>query len=145
MIVVYVGLLLLLGLAGWLARARVGRLEKRYSRLAAEVDALARRPLHKQGNGRDPDLIESARRHYQLALLVQARDRLEARYETWQRRTERLFGWFKGLRHWRGRTAPYLVGAVDTVAGYLALDAFGLTETLRWTYLAQFLTGWFCG
>src|SRR5437588_1162601 len=78
MIILYSGLLLLLGVAGILFRWRLTRLEKRYARTAQAAEQLARESVFKVGNRLDAYKI--AKRQLQLGVIVEKRDRLEEQH-----------------------------------------------------------------
>jgi hypothetical protein len=141
MIFLYTLVLLLLGSVYFLSKRRAASLEKKYSRVAKEADALVRQPTYREGNsGRLSDPYAAAKRQYQLGLLAQKRDRLEARYASWQDFTDR-FGKFLGrVRNWKGRKLPYSFGVLD-VAGALALiDYFGAGQYVNARALVQAVT-----
>ena len=142
MIFLYTLVLLLLGSAYFLCKRRVASLEKKYTRVAKEADALVRQPSYREGNsGRlAADPYSLAKRQYQLGLLAQKRDRLEGRYSSWQDFTER-FGKFLGrVRNWKGRKLPYTFGVLD-VAGALALmDYLGAGHYVNVRALLQAVT-----
>jgi hypothetical protein len=126
MIFVYTLVLLLLGSAYFLCKRRVASLEKKYTRVAQEADALVRQPSYREGNsGRLADPYVAAKRQYQLGQLAQKRDRVEARYASWQDRTDR-FGKFIGrVRNWRGRKLPYTFGVLDFAGALALIDYLG--------------------
>ena len=141
MIFLYTLLLLLLGSVYLLSKRRTASLEKKYARVAKEADALVRQPSYREGNsGRLSDPYAAAKRQYQLGQLAQKRDRLEARYASWQDFTDR-FGKFLGrLRNWKGRKLPYTFGVLD-IAGALALvDYLGAGQYINARTLVQAVT-----
>ena len=145
MILLYTGLLLLLGVAKFLVGRRAARLQTRYARLAQEVSKLASEPLYKEGNSRRPDMYQTARNQYQLGQLIQRKDRLEDRYCRWLGRSERLAKWYTAVRHWKGRKLPYTFGVLD-VAGALALiDYLGVGQVVSLRNLVQVLSTWVNG
>jgi hypothetical protein len=145
MILLYTGLLLLLGVAKFLVGRRAARLQTRYARLAQEVSKLASEPLYKEGNSRRPDMYQTARNQYQLGQLIQRKDRLEDRYCRWLGRSERLTKWYTAVRHWKGRKLPYTFGVLD-VAGALALiDYLGVGQVVNVRNLVQVLVTWVNG
>jgi hypothetical protein len=131
MIVVYVALLFLLGVSRWLVQRRVTRLERKYSRVAQETQALSKQPVYREGNGSRPDACKAAKHQLVLGQLVQKRDRVESRYTAWQGRAERLGRMVKGLRGWEGRWFPYLLGAVDAVLILVGLSLFAQNDPLK--------------
>ena len=143
MILLYTGLLLLLGVAKFLVGRRAARLQTRYARLAQEVSKLASEPLYKEGNSRRPDMYQTARNQYQLGQLIQRKDRLEDRYCRWLGRSERLAKWYTAVRHWKGRKLPYTFGVLD-VAGALALmDYLGVGQVVNLRNLVEVVRVWF--
>lgn len=137
MVLLYTFALTLLG-AGWvLAAWRAGRLEKRYTVAALAAEKAIQAPEPKPGNGRQ-NVAASAKRYYQLGLLVQKRDALEEKYGRWQHRAERLGAWVNAVRGWRGRKLPYTAGVVDVWMVLTALDYLGVgeytgtREAVRW-------------
>jgi hypothetical protein len=145
MILLYTGLLLLLGVAKFLVGRRTARLQTRYTRLAQEVSKLASEPLYKEGNSRRQDPYQTARNQYQLGQLIQRKDRLEDRYCRWLGRSERMAKWYTAVRHWKGRKLPYTFGVLD-VAGALALiDYLGVGQVVSLRNLVQVLSTWVNG
>jgi hypothetical protein len=137
MIVLYTLLLFVLGLARWLADRVARRLENRYSRVSAQALALASEPAYRPGNSSRSDPFHSAKRQYQLALVADKRDRLEARHYAWQRVADRLGGAVRGLRAWKGRKLPYTFGAVDVSLVLYLIDRYGLYDTVSWASLLE--------
>ena len=66
MIVLYVSLLIALALAHLLVRRRVARLERQYSRVAAEADALLKQTGYRGGNHNRPDPFVAARQQFEF-------------------------------------------------------------------------------
>jgi hypothetical protein len=125
MILVYLFILILLALLHWLVRLRVGRLERRFSAVAAAADVLLKQTAYRSGNGR-PDPCVVAKNQYELARLAMKRDRIEERYTSWQSFAER-FGRFRGrLSGYRGKVVPYVFGAADIAAVMVAIERFGV-------------------
>jgi len=126
MLLLYLVLLLELALVQRLVRWRVSRLEKRYVGIVAEADALVKQSQTRGGNTSRPDPLVGARQQYQLARLAMKRDRVEARYNSWQSFSER-FAAFRGrLAGFKGKLVPYLVGVVDVAGTMVALHKFGI-------------------
>jgi hypothetical protein len=144
MIFVYTLVLLLLGSAYFLCKRRVASLEKKYTRVAQEADALVRQPSYREGNsGRLADPYVAAKRQYQLGQLAQKRDRVEARYASWQDRTDR-FGKFIGrVRTWRGRKLPYTFGVLDFAGALALIDYLGAGHYVNARALFQAVTSLF--
>lgn len=115
MIVVYLSLLILLGVARFLVARRAARLEKKFVRVALAAQEVAKQPGYKEGNSSKSDPFKVAKSQFLLGQLVQKRDRVEARYAAWQALSEKLGRVAGGLCGWRGRFVPYLFGAVDAV------------------------------
>ena len=137
MIVLYTLLLLVLVLAKVLAGWRARRLEGRYSRVSAQAVNLAHEPTYRPGNSNRPDPFLTAKRQYQLALLADKRDRLEAKHYAWQRLTDRLGGAVRAVRAWKGRKLPYTLGVVDVSLVLYLIDRFGLQDRVSWEGLLE--------
>jgi hypothetical protein len=120
MVLLYVLVLLLLGGATLLVQRRARKLEKRYTRAAAQADKLLRKTVTKGGNTSRPDPYRAAKEHLELGLLVQKRDAIEERYTAWQGRADRLSHLKLRLRFWKGRALPYVMGAFDVAAVLVA-------------------------
>jgi hypothetical protein len=124
MVVLYLFARLLLGGFHLLLRWRVRRLEKRYVRFAADADALLAGAAKRGGTNRHDPFV-NAKLQYDLALLAKKRDRVEDRYLSWQKFSER-FGSLRGrVAGYRGRLLPYLFGLVDVTAVVLVLGRLG--------------------
>jgi hypothetical protein len=137
MIFVYLFLLLLLmGAQRWLKR-RVASLEKKYVRVAKEADALVRQPVYRDGNGNRSDPYQVAKRQYQLALLAQKRDRVEARYTAAQTFRERFDRLVARIRGWKGKALPYALGVLDVGLVLVALDYLSGTRYVNTREIAQ--------
>ena len=131
MIFLYACVLTLFGLLRLVVAARAGRLEKRFAKAALAVEKVAREPAPKAGNGHGrADLYRSAKQQYLLGQLVQRRDALEAKYEGWQGRADRLGRWVAAVRGLKGRTLPYTAGVLDVWLALAALDALGVADVL---------------
>ena len=141
MIFLYTLLLLLLGSVYFLSKRRTASLEKKYSRVAKEADALVRQPTYREGNsGRLSDPYAAAKRQYQLGLLAQKRDRLEARYASWQDFTDR-FGKFLGrVRNWKGRKLPYTFGVLDFAGALALIDYLGAGQYTSPRYVIELVS-----
>ncbi len=125
MIVIYTALLFVLSVILFLVKRRVARLEKKLSRATAEAKEALRLPLAKEGNSNKTDPYETARRQYLLGVLVQKRDRVEARHTAWQRFADKFEACVKNVRAWRGKRLPYFCGALDVAGLVTVLDLFG--------------------
>jgi hypothetical protein len=124
MILVYTGLVLILAIAGWLIQRRVARLERKYGRIAKQAQQIALEPAYKAGTRLDPCQI--AKRHYQLGVLVQKRDRVEAKAHAWQAFADRFKSATSRLKTWKGKKLPYTFGAVDVSCLLYAVDYAGV-------------------
>jgi hypothetical protein len=126
MSIVYLTLLFVLTVVHFLVRRRVGRLERRFSAVAAEADAVLKQNSYRGGNCCRPDPYQAAKQQFELARLAMKRDRIEDRYTRSQAFSER-FGRFRArLSGYRGKLLPYAVGVFDVVGLVFALDRFGL-------------------
>jgi hypothetical protein len=137
MIFLYTALLLLVGVVYFLIKRRVAALEKKYSSVVAEADALIRQGNHREGNSNRPDPYQNAKRQYKLALLAEKRDRMETRYSTWHRRAERASRLRQRLRAWKGRKLPYTFGALDVACALSLIDYFGAGHYLNARQLVE--------
>lgn len=137
MILMYLLVLMLLATGHWVAGRRARSLERRYVRVASEADVLAKELTQRPGNSNKPDLYTTAKRQYELGRLVETRDRLEAKYASWEARRERYRQRTQGLRGWKGQFVPYLFGIADLVmvVGTLlftgVIDPTRLSETVE--------------
>jgi hypothetical protein len=141
MIFLYTLVLLLLGSAYFLCKRRVASLEKKYTRVAKEADALVRQPNYREGNsGRLSDPCAAAKRQFQLGQLAAKRDRVEAHYAAWQDFTDR-FGKFLGrARNWKGRKLPYTFGVLDFAGALALIDYLGAGQYVNARALLQAVT-----
>lgn len=124
-IFLYTLLLLFLGALQVLIDRRAARLERKYARAARAADQLAREPLYKGGNTSRPDPTVAAKRQYQLGVLAQKRDQLEARHETWQTARDKVTALVAGIRAWKGRKLPYTLGVLDFGFVLYLIDTLG--------------------
>ena len=146
MILLYTGLLLLLGVAQFLVGRRAARLRGRYERLTQDVNKLASESLYRDGNSnRRPDAYQAAKTQYRLGQLIQRKDRLEDRYCGWLGRSERLAKWYTAVRHWKGRKLPYTFGVLDVAAVLWLVDYLGVGQVVSVGNLTQLLRGWLNG
>lgn len=143
MIFLYTALLLLVGVVYFLMQRRVAVLEKKYSGVVREADALVRQGNYRDGNSNRQDPYKSAKRQYKLALLADKRDRLEASYLTWHQRAERLGKLRQRLRAWKGRKLPYTFGALDVACVMGLIDYLGAGHYLNARQLVETLTSLF--
>lgn len=128
MLFLYLLLLLLLFLARFLVVRRAVRLERKYGHAARQARDLLNQPVYKQGNNSRPDLAAHARQQYLLGQAVERRDRVEARYLAWQVRAESLGRLIARVRGWKGRTVPYVSGAVDAAVISVLLNLLGVLD-----------------
>jgi hypothetical protein len=131
MAVFYILGVLVLGVAKLLLDRRVRRLENRYTRIALQTETLAHDGKLRGGTNQAPDACEIAKRQYHLAQLAMERDDLEARYYVWQFRADRVGKLRSKLTSWKGRFAPYLLGAIDVAVILVVLHLTGAAELLN--------------
>lgn len=143
MILLYTVLLLLLGAVNFLIGRRAGRLERKYSQVALATEKLLREPQPREGNSGKPDPCRAAKRQYQLGLVVQKRDRLEGKYETWQKLADKLRRSVAKVRSWKGKTLPYALGVIDTALVAFVIDYIGGGEYVSASRLVQLATSVF--
>jgi hypothetical protein len=124
MVVLYLLARSLFALVHLLVRWRVARLEKRYARLAADADKLLKQSCVRAGNSNRPDPFLAAKQQHELALVALKRDRVENRYVSRQKFSERFGAFRRGVAGYRGRALPYLFGLVDVTAAVLVLNQF---------------------
>ncbi|HXG11132.1 MAG TPA: hypothetical protein VNK04_15335 [Gemmataceae bacterium] len=139
MILLYTLLLLVLGAAAFLIRGRVHRLEKKYYRVAAEADRVLNQANFRPGNGNRHDLCQAAKRYYQLGMLVQKRDRLEAKYDFWQNLSKRVGNLAAAVRTWKGKKLPYTFGVIDVAGAMYLIDELTLGQYVSVKQLVQFV------
>jgi hypothetical protein len=139
MIFVYAFVLVLLCSLKFLVQRRTASLGRRYSALAQKVQSMLA-TAHKAASTHKADLCQLAIQHYELGLLAKKRDRLESRTFAWQSWSERLSRWVRGLRDWKGRTLPYLVGVVDVCLVLGVIEFLGMSEYATAHGLAQLVT-----
>lgn len=140
MMLLYVFLLVVFVLARVLVAGRALLLERKFGRLARAARDLASPPAFKQTGGTRPDPYVYAKQQYQLGEVTTKRDLVEARYVAWQARAEKLATLMTRLRSWKGRTVPYLFGAVDAVLLLVVLGVLGIVELRGLTQLLASLT-----
>ena len=122
MLLLYHFVLLLLSGVRLVFTRRAARIERKFARLAKEVNGLLRDPVHKQGNSGREDPYQAAKRQYLLGALVQKKDRLEAKHYGWAQRAEKVSRLIARLRCWKGRLVPYALGVVDVTAAICLVD-----------------------
>jgi hypothetical protein len=140
MILLYTLLLLVVGVAHFLFKRRVLALEKRYLGVVQEADKLIRQSSHRDGNSNRHDPCQHAKRQYKLAILADKHDRLEAKYNTWLNRAERLGKMRQRLRAWKGRKLPYTFGVLDVTGAFALIDYFGVGQHLSAGHLLEVVT-----
>jgi hypothetical protein len=140
MILLYTALLLLLGLASYLIGRRVAFLERKYSRAAVEADRFLRGPIPKEGNSSRPDPYQHAKRQYLLGILVQKRDRLEAKHDAWLAVAERFGYMTQRLRRWKGKKLPYTFGILDVSFVLYLIDYLGVGEHVSARHLVDLVS-----
>jgi hypothetical protein len=126
MILLYTLMLIFLGAVTFIVQRRVSRLEKKYYRVATQADQLLHGGSFRQGNASRSDPFQSAKRQYQLGLLVQKRDRLESKYDRWQKLAKKAGSLTAAVRSWKGRKLPYTLGVVDVSFAMYLIDELTL-------------------
>jgi hypothetical protein len=142
LMVFHVVLLLLSGVKFLFVRRATG-LERKYARLAKEVNATLRDALFKEGNSTRHDPCLAAKRQYRLGSLVEKKDRLEAKHYRWAHRVERLSRLIERLRGWKGRLVPYAVGAIDVVTTACTIDYCSQGDLVLLRHLVDLVTAKF--
>ena len=145
MIVVYTALIFVLGAARILFSWRTRMLERKYARVAREVDGLLKQPAYRDGNSNRLDPLAAARRGYVLGLMVQKRDQVEAKFMTWQRQADRFKRDVAHVQSWKGKTLPYTLGAVDIACVLGLIDHFGFRDAVSLRALLDYVTAVFKG
>jgi hypothetical protein len=140
MILVYALLLLLLVVARYVIVRRVASLEKKYVRAARATDELFKAQPLRPGNASKPDQYATARQAYLLGQAVERRERVETRYVAGQKLAERFGALVAAVRGWRGRTLPYVVGALDVLFVLGTLDYLGYRDQLSAHAVVEFLS-----
>ena len=127
MILLYSFVLGLLGGVKFVLARRANSLGRAYSALSQAVQKRLKASNHKPGNAAfDPCAL--AKNQFELGVLVQKRDRAEAKHFAWQARAEKVGRWLEGLRSWKGRKLPYTLGVVDVWLALAAVDQLGVGE-----------------
>ena len=125
MLVVYLLARLVLAFAHLFVRFRVRRLEKRFVNHAGKVSSLLEASAKRGGTNKNDSCLV-AKQQYELALAGLQRDRVEARYTSWQSFSER-FGKFRAaLAGFRGRLVPYLFGLADVTGLVVLMNQFSV-------------------
>ena len=142
MIILYTSLLILLVAARFLVRRRAVSLERKYSAVLKQANALLREPVPREGNSGRGDAYQTAKRNFQLGAIAQKKETLEARHAAWQGRADRLGRWIASVRAWKGRKLPYLLGGVDLFTALCALEYLGAGDRFSPRHVVQLLTNW---
>ena len=109
--------------------AKASRLERKYTKAALAAEAVARQLQTKPGNGQlDP--FATAKSHYEFGRLVETRDHLKEKFVAWRGRAEGVGRASATVAGWKGRTVPYLCGAVDLGLILTALHYLGFPHGL---------------
>src|SRR5262249_18516691 len=82
----YTSLLILLVAARFLVRRRAVSLERKYSAVLKQANALLREPVPREGNSGRGDAYQTAKRNFQLGAIAQKKETLEARHAARQGR-----------------------------------------------------------
>jgi hypothetical protein len=128
MIFLYSLLLILLGAIKFLVDRRAAFLSWRYARASSAVDGMLREPIFKEGNSNKANPCKIAQRQFLLGLMVQKKERLEAKHFTWSSWSDRLGRFIDRLRNWKGKKLPYTLGALDVWLLLYLIDHLGVSE-----------------
>ena len=164
MIVVYTALMFLLMAARFVVGRRVVRLEKKFIQVSDQADTLLADSILKDGSKCEPvtiagvpvqkkaavkevkpDPAQSAKRQYQLGLLVQKRDRLEEKHLAWDRRYDGLNGLIQRVRAWKGRKLPYTLGVLDVSTALYLVDRYSFGEYVNQERVMEVVNTWITG
>jgi hypothetical protein len=145
MIFLYSAFVFVFGLAAFLARRRARALESSYTRVARQADQLLRQSSLKDGNGNRHDPYQAAKRQLVLGQIAQKRDRVEARYTSWQQFSETLDRFVARVRGWKGRTLPYTFGALDVASALWVIDRLGFADSVSVRHLVDLVRAHFGG
>lgn len=146
MIFLYTVVLTLLGLLKVVVTRRAASLERKYMKVAGETTRLAHEANTKPGNAGAPrnDIwMQTAKRQFELGLLVTRRDRLEAKQFFWQNLSDRLTRAVASVRLWQGRKLPYTMGVVDVWLVLSAIDYLGVGQIVSAQRILEALTEYF--
>jgi hypothetical protein len=143
MILLYTLLLFVLGSIKLAVGRRATSLGRKYSTLVEAVQKRLRELNTRPGNGWKGDVCHLAKNQYELAQLVQQRDRVEARHYAWQHAADRLGHWGHRLRAWKGQKLPYTLGAVDVWLVLTLIDHAGVGELVSTRRLYELVAGLF--
>jgi hypothetical protein len=122
MIVLYTVALAFLGAAKFLIDRRVAALEKRYLRTVDAADHLLREPAPRPGKNTRLEMAQAAKHQLALGLVVERQDRLEAKYEDWQKFSRSFGAFVTRIRNWKGKKLPYTMGVIDVSLVLTAVD-----------------------
>lgn len=139
MILLYSFVLLILGVILFVVNRRVLTLERRYGKTALAAELLARQTTLKGGTGDRPDAVESAKHLLVLGQLAQKRDRVESKWQAWQRRADKLNKLVATLKQWKGQKLPYTFGAIDVTGAMYLIDRYGVAPYIRLDYLIELI------
>jgi hypothetical protein len=122
MIVLYTVALVFLGAVKFLIDRRVAALERKYLRTVDAADHLLREPAPRPNTSNRLELAQAAKHQLALGLLVERQDRLEAKYEDWQKFAHRFGTFVTRVRNWKGKKLPYTMGVIDVSLVLTAVD-----------------------
>jgi hypothetical protein len=142
MILLYTLLLFVLGSIKLVVGRRAARLGRNYSVLVEAVQKRLRELNTRPGNGK-ADVCQTARAQYELGLLVQKRDRVEAKHFAWQHWADRLGRWLHAVGAWKGQKLPYTLGAVDVWLVLTLIDHAGVGDFVSARRLFDVVAGLF--
>jgi hypothetical protein len=133
MVLFYTVLLAVLGFLKLIVSRRAAGLEKRFAAMAADVGKRAQQANLRPGNSsgsRDDFAAQSAKRQFELGLLVSRRDRLEAKHFFWHSWSDKLTRLVDRVRNWKGQKLPYTMGAMDVWLAMWLVDYFGMGKVV---------------
>jgi hypothetical protein len=145
MIFLYSAFVIVLGIAGFLARRRANALEAVYTRAARQAEQVLRQSTLKEGNSNRQDPYTLAKRQLALGQIAHKRDRVEARYSAWQQFSEKLDRYANRVRGWKGRKLPYTFGVLDVASLLWVIDRLGAGEYVNVRHLWTLLRSHFGG
>jgi hypothetical protein len=145
MIFLYSFVLVALGGLRWVVQRRAASLGRRYSALVRLVQQTLTAATMKPGNAGKFDPCVAAKAQYELGRLVQRRDAVEAKHYAWQARSDRLAGWLRWLRAWKGQTLPYTLGVADVWLALTIVDQLGVGDVLNTRQAVQTVVALFQG
>jgi hypothetical protein len=139
MIFLYSAFVFLLGVVGFLARRRAASLEVKYTSIARQADQLLRQSTAKEGNSNRHDPYVAAKRQYVLGQIAYKRDRVEARYTSWQQLSEKLDRFTRRVGGWKGRKLPYSFGVLDVASILWLVDYLGFGDYVSVRHVIELL------